>query len=192
MSRPRILTAERIEKLQPRERRYDVPDGDVPNLFVRVGKRLKSFVMSTRFGDAENSTRRAIGSFPAMSLEEARSIARIWNEQLRLKLDPRDVEKRTRENSLLAGRGTFRGAMTDFIAWLPLRERTAHVEKDAHTLRTYVLGSSQTAILDKPVGEVTPLDIETILVAVRDRPAPAVAKNLFSLLGSAYSNDAGR
>jgi len=77
MSRPQGLTEQHISKLRPARTpsRYDVPVGETPNLFVRVGAPQTMFVLLARFGCRKNSSRRAIGVFGVMSPERVRAIA---------------------------------------------------------------------------------------------------------------------
>ena len=55
----------------------DAADAVVPGLAVRIGASgQKTFVLVRRYPGRTNPTRRAIGSYPAISLEQARATAR--------------------------------------------------------------------------------------------------------------------
>ena len=56
----------------------DVADAVVPGLAVRVGAAgQRTFVLVGRYPGRRNPTRRAIGSYPTLSLEQARGIAAL-------------------------------------------------------------------------------------------------------------------
>ena len=67
----------------------DAADSIVPGLAVRVGAAgQKTFVLVGRFPGRTNPTRRAIGAYPAISLEQARATARDWIALTQRGLDP--------------------------------------------------------------------------------------------------------
>jgi Arm DNA-binding domain len=75
------LTDRKLKALRSKGVRYDVMDRDVPGFGVRVSEAgLRTFILITRFPGSSNPTRRAIGEYPAMSLETARSQARHWRD----------------------------------------------------------------------------------------------------------------
>lgn len=75
----RLLTEELIGALQkaPHGQRYMVHDALVPGFGVRVTDvGGKTYVLVHRFGENKNPTRRKIGTYGGISLEEAREVAR--------------------------------------------------------------------------------------------------------------------
>jgi Arm DNA-binding domain len=88
---------------------YDVADSLVPGLAVRVmPSGARSFVLVARYpdatGKAKNPTRRALGAYGVLTLEEAREKARVW-----LRLIERGISKRHGTNSISrTGCGQFR------------------------------------------------------------------------------------
>lgn len=194
MSKSRILDEEKIEKLRPRAKRYDVADGDVRNLYVRVGRQTKTFVLAARFGNARNPTRREIGKVGKMSIEEAREVAREWNLKIRKGIDPGEENRKAEEEARraederhLAVRNTFGAVVKDFIIWLPERANAEHAERDGQLVRRCVLGTKHQEILEKAMGDITALDVENLLTAIRDKPAPAEAYNLFTQLSAFFT-----
>ncbi|RUM16832.1 DUF4102 domain-containing protein [Rhizobium phaseoli] len=183
MRKPQGLTDEKIRNLRfakPGER-YDKVDGTTANLFVRVGSRKKVFVLLARFGGAKNSSRRKIGEYPDMNLEQAREVAAKWNLLVAKRADPKTENTRTAAEQRRLARQIFRSAMEDFIAFLPFRERRRHVEEDIQAMRHYVLDSGM-EFVERPMREVTGIDIETLLVSIRDRPAPRQAGIIYTHL----------
>ncbi|MGO6939484.1 tyrosine-type recombinase/integrase [Rhizobium johnstonii] len=187
--RPHKLTDERIAALPaPNDcDRYDVPDGLTANLFVRVGRRRKVFVMSARFGGAKNTTRLSIGIFPGMTLDAARVIAEEWNRQVGRGLNPKKEKESEERLERLKTRRTFRSAINDYLAHLPSRIRNRHAAADAAAIRHDILDPSNDELLDRPIGEVTDGDLHRFIKAIRDRPARAKAMAVLCHLRTFFS-----
>ncbi|MBX5131251.1 integrase arm-type DNA-binding domain-containing protein [Rhizobium lentis] len=166
------MDKERIERLKPTTsgRRYDIHDGEVANLVVRVGTRTKVFVLMARFPGDARTTRRKIGMVGPMSLEKAREIALDWNEKIKQGIDPAEEKKRTGREKRLQERRVFRSALVDFIAWLPDRRYTRHVTGDIAVIRRTLLDNPEAAeILKKAVADVTRDDLGEIVDGVNSR-----------------------
>lgn len=93
------LTDRGLRNLSPAQAgaRYELADGHVVGLRVRVGDRAGergrasaiTFVLLGRFGGPRsNPTRRTLGRFPRMSLSEARQKAIEWKHQIERGIDP--------------------------------------------------------------------------------------------------------
>jgi integrase len=189
MSRPRGITEERIVNLRPARdgKRYDFPDGTTPNLFVRVGARDKVFVLLARFGGRTNPTRRAIGAFPHISLDRARTMAAEWNALIERGLDPRKEKERAEEEEALAARRTFASAMEDYIAALPSREANRHVLADTKAIRRDILAPSANPWLGKPMADVEDVDVSRLVKAIQARGAQAQALTAFQHLKTFFA-----
>jgi hypothetical protein len=75
------LTDRSVKALRPAPdgKPYDVRDGIVPGLRVRVmGTGALSFVLLARFPGSPHPTRRALGPYGKLTLEQARAKAREW------------------------------------------------------------------------------------------------------------------
>ncbi|MBY3389158.1 tyrosine-type recombinase/integrase [Rhizobium laguerreae] len=187
--RPHKLTDERIAALPaPNDcDRYDVPDGLTANLFVRVGRRRKVFIMSARFGGAKNTTRLSIGVFPEMTLDAARVIAEEWNRQVGRGLNPKKEKESDERLERLKTRRTFRSAINDYLAYLPYRAQNRHAAADAAAIRHDILDPSNDELLDRPVSEVTDGDLHGFIRAIRDRPSRAKAMAVLGHLRTFFS-----
>jgi hypothetical protein len=65
------LTDRTLKALKPTGKRYDVMDADVPGFGVRLTERgQRTFILVARYPGSPNPTRRAIGEYPAVSLEK--------------------------------------------------------------------------------------------------------------------------
>lgn len=184
MPRPRSLTAARIRALSPapKGRRYEIPDGLTPNLFLRVGTLKKVFVLQTRIAGAKDPSRRTIGTFPQMSLESAREIARSWNALIERGIDPKQEKERIEREEKLKKRCTFRSAMEDYLAWLPSRELNRHVTEDIATLKREFLDPARNPWMDGPIADVTKEMVKELVKTIRDRPSVSQAYNALSLV----------
>ncbi|RWX18289.1 DUF4102 domain-containing protein [Rhizobium hidalgonense] len=172
MKRARVLTEKGIEGKEYTKcgRRYDVHDGEVPNLVVRVGTLTKVFVLMARFPGDVRTTRRKIGTVGYMSLDKARAIARDWNEKIKQGIDPEEEKTRSDREKRLEERRVFRSALVDFISWLPDRRYTRHVPGDIALIRRTLLDNPAAAeTLKKPVATVTREELGEIIEDVGGR-----------------------
>lgn len=103
------LTTKRLEALVPAAvgQRYEIADTHVGGLRVRVGdskiestdrrRRGKagqvSFVLLARFPPSANPTRRTLGTFPELTLSDARQKAVEWKALIRRGIDPSEEAK---------------------------------------------------------------------------------------------------
>ena len=172
-----------VDDLVPaRGQAYMICDSDVSNLWIHVHVTgLKTFEMRARFGNARDPTRRKIGNASKMSIEEARKIALHWASLNRKGIDPQEEAFLADLEEERYRRQTFRNVMEDYIAYLPDRERNRRADKDAQLLRCEFLDPARVAFLDKPYREVRGAEIEVLIEAIRDRPAPRQAYNVFSM-----------
>lgn len=106
------LTVKRLENLMPAEKgqRYEISDTHVKGLRVRVGdaavesgdRRRQgraahiSFVLLARFKPGASPTRRSLGTFPELSLADARDKAIHWKALIRKGIDPAEEAERIR------------------------------------------------------------------------------------------------
>jgi Arm DNA-binding domain len=94
----------------------DFADSIVPGLAVRVsGTGQKTFVLVSRFPGRKNPTRRAIGSYPAMTVEQARTRARDWLELIERGIDPAVQVASEAETNRQRQSNTFRVVAENFI-----------------------------------------------------------------------------
>ena len=115
----RTLTDRFIQsvKAAPAGTRVDYPDAVVPGLVLRVTDRgHKSFVLRRRYpSHPDNSTRRALGDYGAISLDDARRKARHWLELIGKGIDPKIVEARQRAEAQRRQVNTFAAVAADFV-----------------------------------------------------------------------------
>jgi len=108
MAGKRHLSDRLLRSLAPAKlgERYELRDSIVPGFGVRVnderdpsrpGKAAHiSFTLYTRYPGSSAPTRRALGRYPALSLEQARAKAAQWRELIAKGIDPAIEEERAR------------------------------------------------------------------------------------------------
>jgi integrase len=101
-------------------KRYIAFDAQVPGFGIRVTDHSRdgdkgSFVLVARFPGSDNPTPRRIGDYPALSLANAREIAREWREDVRQGIDPK-VKAAERQREEQRRRADTFGAVFDTYA----------------------------------------------------------------------------
>jgi hypothetical protein len=169
------LTDLKIRSLKPAADRkpYDVKDTQVPGLHVRVmGTGKRTFVLLTRFPGKPYPTRRALGSYGEITLEEARDKATAWRKLISRGIDPQLQEDRDRQTALRHQQTTFAAVAEDFIKdKLPSERKGREVEQDIR--REFIPHWGK-----RPIAEITAQDVRAVIKAVKDRGAPYQAHNL--------------
>jgi integrase len=159
---------------------YDVRDTEVRGLRVRVmGSGERTFVLLARYGRNANPTRRALGSYPVMSLAEAREKAIRWKNQIKAGVDPSTEEERQRRAEERKRENSFASAAEKFIGHIEKQKlRTAPVM--ARNLRhTFV---EEWKWGPRPVTKITPDDVKRVLRSAVDRGSPYQAFHDFALI----------
>jgi len=189
------LTDRRLKSMKPAEpgKRYEVADGVVPGLLVRVtDKGTRTFSYLARYPGSDNPTRRKIGEYGVITLEEARQIAREWYGLLQKGVDPHVERQEAKAKELERLENTFGAAVEDYL-------RRAVVGSDekkpilrtglaiARNLRTEFVddhiseGGQKRKGLDKrPLSGITKRDIMTVIDAAVDRGSPSMAHTLLA------------
>jgi len=171
----RQLTDLKIRSLKPAANRkpYDVKDTQVPGLHVRVmGTGKRTFVLLGRFPGAPHPTRRALGSYGELTLEEARDKATAWRKLISRGIDPQVQQDRDRQAALRRQQTTFAAVAEDFIKdKLPSERKGREVEQDIR--REFIPHWGR-----RPITEITAQDVRAVIKAVKDRGAPYQAHNL--------------
>ena len=154
------ITDRLLKSFKPRADRYDVMDTAVPGFGVRVSDGRKTFILLSRYPGSNNPTRRTLGEYDAMSLEEARDKAREWRKLLKKNVDPRDIEERRRKT-------TFASVADEFIAYIhnKLKLRTAPV-MEQNLRKTFVKRWGP-----RPITKITSSDVSRVIGEAVDRDA---------------------
>jgi integrase len=173
---PKIkLTDRKLQSLKPARAgdRYELLDSLVPGFGVRVtDKGQRTFILKTRYPGSRHPTRRALGEYGVLTLEQAREKAREWLKLIRQGKDPKAEIERLRAAEQRKRANSFRAVAEDFIKdKLSSERKGAEVERD---IRREFLP----AWAGRPIADITALDVRTIVKAAKDRGSPYQAHNL--------------
>lgn len=184
------LTVRKLDSLKaaPKGKRLELPDSIVPGLTVRVtAKGVKTFCLVARYPGSDNPTRRALGTYGAITLDDAREKARTWHELLRKGIDPKDEEERQRLAELRKKADTFEGVAEEFIKYIE-RQKLRTAPAMARDLRNYFGGldpktkKATGPWKGRPITEITSGDIRKVIGEAVNREAPYTAFKLFALI----------
>jgi integrase len=183
MARKR-LTDRTLKALAPADpgKRYDVMDADVPGLGIRVtDKGQRTFVLLTRYPGSSNPTRRALGEYGVLSLEQARAKARLWHDLIRRGVDPKEQEANQRRVEQQRRDDSFRAIAEDFIRLAligpdPANPRQRTGAATAREIRTEFVARFG----ERPIDSITSRDIVQVTDAAIERGAPYHAHHLLA------------
>src|SRR5215831_11716852 len=108
-TRKEYLTDRKLKSLPPAKAgsRYELWDTKVPGFGVRVNDNTDSsrpgkagrigFVLYARFPQSPSPSRRALGRYGALTLEQARDKAAHWRTQIAKGIDPATAEEEERQ-----------------------------------------------------------------------------------------------
>jgi len=111
------LTDRAIKAAKPAERAFDLHDSVVPGLLLEVRPSgIKRLALLKRFPGSKNPTRRLVGQYGAITLEQARATARRWLELVQAGIDPATEIERNRVAEARKQRHTFGHVVERYIA----------------------------------------------------------------------------
>jgi integrase len=164
------LTDRKLQALKRKGKRYDVMDTDVPGFGVRVSEiGQKSFILIARYPGSPNPTRRALGEYPALSLQKARERARDWREQIQKGLDPKTEEDRLRRTELRKQQTTFASVAQDYI------ERHVKGHRKAKDTEREIRKELIEHWGNRAIATIAREDMVGLIESIARRPAPYTA-----------------
>jgi integrase len=168
----KTLTDRTLKALRPGAR-YDVMDTVVPGFGVRVSETGKrTFILVGRFGGSRHPTRRSLGEYGVLTLEQARQKARGWIDLLKQDKDPAHEEARQQAAEARQRAVTFAAVFEDFTRdKLNGERRGAEAARDIRKEFLPTLGNL-------PIAEITAPDVLAIVRRKKAAGAPAQARAL--------------
>jgi hypothetical protein len=121
MARNRIVLSDRFcaspSRIPPAGKRAEFYDALAPGLALRVTDRgHRSFVMVARFpANPVHPTRRLIGEYGTISLEDAREVVRSWHALIRRGIDPKAEILKQRAEARRKHATTFKHVMDEYL-----------------------------------------------------------------------------
>jgi integrase len=197
----KALTDRKVQSLKPDATiadtlgHHDTWDAVVPGLGVRTSRTgRRTFVLMARFPGSKNPTRRALGVYGELTLEQARAKARTWLELIRKGVDPAVAEAEQRRAAIRLQQNTFASVAEDYlrlhvIGLDPDRPRQRRALAVARDFRIFI-----TIWGERPIASISRHDVLTLIESVRDRgtiatlesgkgaPAPEQARSLLGYL----------
>jgi integrase len=175
----RTLTDRTLKSLRGADKPFDVRDTEVRGLRVRVmpsGQR--SFVLLARYGGKHSApTRRALGVYDEMSLEEAREEARRWKKLIKKGIDPTAVKERERVEKEREQKNTFRAVLAAYNKDKLEGLRRGHeVNRDLEKL------ADDTGWGGRPITEITALEVRDFIKQYKARGKIHHAHNLLGYI----------
>lgn len=185
------LTDRRIAALKPDpagKRRPELRDAVVPGLIVRMAAKRKVFALHARFPGAKHPTRRVIGLVGAVTIDDARDLARSWLQLIRKGEDPQvqarrraDEVRRASEQQHQQQQGLFARVAEDY-----LKRKVAGFRR-ARSVERIVINVLVPAWGDKPVNDITRRDVVKLVEQVNDRGAPIYAAAAFGVARALFN-----
>jgi integrase len=178
----KVNSLKRNTELEDKLGHYDTWDTVLPGLGVRVSKTgRRTFVLMARYPGSKNPTRRALGTYGELTLEQARAKARKWLALIEQGKDPQIEDERLRASEQRKLASTFAAVAEDFIRdKLSAERRGRDAERDIRREFLPALGG-------RPIADITPFDIVRIVKAVKDRGTPYQAHNLLGTARRLFS-----
>jgi integrase len=188
------LTDRRLKTMKAAQEgeRYEISDGIMPGLAVRVtDKGKKTFVLVARFPGSKNPTRRALGEYGAITLDDARQKARDWHDLIHKGIDPKLHEEEQKAREGLRRENTFGVVVEEYLRLAvigpdetkPLQRRglaVARELRDEFVNDKIVGGRKRTGLNKRPLESITKADI---LHVIDDAVARGAKYQAFNLLG---------
>jgi Arm DNA-binding domain/Phage integrase family len=146
------LTDRAIKAAKPAERPYNIHDAVVPGLLLEVRPSgLKRLALLKRFPGSRNPTRRLIGQYGAVTLEQARTAARRWLELLQAGIDPAAEVERNRVAEARKQRHTFAHVVERYLAIEVIGPDPQHPRHRGHRKMRNALDILVALFGDRPV-----------------------------------------
>jgi integrase len=162
---------------------FDVRDTEVRGLRVRVMPSGEcSFVLLARFSKGANPTRRALGTYPVLSLAAARKKAAAWKNMIDGGVDPAAEEERRRRAEERKQANSFAAVAEQFIAHIHRQKLRTAADMEHDLRKTFV--SEWGA---RPITDITSDDVKRIIRRAVDRDAKYQAFSDLTLIRRVFN-----
>ena len=171
----KVRSLKRDRKLEDKLGHYDTWDAVVPGLGVRTSATgRRTFVLVARYPGSRNPTRRALGVYGELTLEQAREKARTWLEMLRKGIDPAAAEEERRQATLRLQANTFLSVAEDYLRLevigpdpeKPRQRKAANVARDFRSIFIALWG-------ERPITSISRHDVLALIEGIRDNGTAA-------------------
>jgi integrase len=150
-------------------------DSIVPELAVRIGAAgQRTFILIKRFPGRRNPTRRRLGQYPAISLEQAREKARRWIALIQRGIDPTIEVAAEREANLVRQQTTCGVVFESFLTKHAASRRTAGA------IGRLVRGKLISRWRDQPIENIGLSDIVNMIEDVQEKSGVEMARQTYA------------
>jgi hypothetical protein len=171
----KVKSLRRDLNLEDKLGHYDTWDALTPGLGIRTSKTgRRTFVLMARYPGSRNPTRRALGVYGELTLEQAREKARRWLELIRKGIDPAAAEEEARQAALRLQANTFAAVAEDYLRLQvvgpdpehPRQRKAADAVRDFRRVFITLWG-------ERPITSISRHDVLTLIEGVRDHGTAA-------------------
>ncbi|MGM4991278.1 tyrosine-type recombinase/integrase [Tardiphaga sp. 841_E9_N1_2] len=174
-----VLTHRAVEAMKPGSEAYRVSDIRCPGLGIRVAvSGGKSWEAVYRIRGTSTVKRKALGSFPSVTLDDARARAAALTSAAQMGKDLLEQEAQARAE--LACRTTVGNLIDEYVRRACGKLRTQH----EISLR---LKRALSSLTELPAEEIKRRDLRRLLDAVSDRGAPREAEKQRQSIGAMFN-----
>jgi integrase len=169
----KALTDKSLRALKPAKpgSRYEVADAVVPGLRVRVYPTSKrTFILLARYPGKKSSARREIGTYGAITLEQARTKARRWLELLGKGRDPKVEEERARRAELRNQKHTFASVAESYFDDPEFKKK-----RTADAMKRDIRRELVSRWAARPITDISREDVTALVNGIRLRGKPYMA-----------------
>ena len=171
-----ILTDTKLRTLKAKDKPYKVPDGTIGGLHVAVSKvGGKAFRLAYKFEDKHQLL--TLGTYPIMTLAEARDAALIAKKQLAQGVNP-TTTKKAEKTKVRAASVTFRSVAREWLAFRQPELSQTHWDDTKEKLELHVYPRFG----DKAIAEVGKADIKTALDTLQAQRKFATLKKIRTIV----------
>lgn len=174
-----MLTALGIEKLKPKEKPYKVSDGNQLSLLVKPTG-AKHWRLRYHFGDKEKML--SLGSFPQVSLAEARVKRDSALKLLADGTDPSDQKKQDKLVAEVAKRNTFGAVAEEYLD----RLTASGVTEGTVKRNRWLLLTLASPLAKRPIAKITPIEILVLLQKYEKGGRRVTARRLRGIIGAVF------
>jgi integrase len=171
-----VLTDTEIRRSKPAEKAYKLFDGNGLHLLVKPsGSRLWRW--KYRFEGTERQL--ALGSYPTLSLADARERHAIARKQLACGIDPMAERKAEKNAAVVATEHTFQKIAEQWLEHWHGNKSARH----ASTTRNRLKGNVYPVLGARPIAEIEPMELVQLAKGIEARGASDMAKRILQVVG---------
>jgi integrase len=174
-----MLSALAVENAKPRAKQYLLTDGNGLHLMV-TPQGSKLWRLRYRFGGKQNIV--SLGSFPAVSLADARGKRDEAQRLIAQGINPSDQKRQDRLVAEVAGRNTFGAIAEEHLQKL---EEGGAAEATLSKNRWLLLDLAS-PLSKRPVAEITPAEILVLLQKYEKAGMRETARRLRGIIGKVF------